>query len=91
MVSVSNARASWRGFSGSANYVATNLSSPEIKNNDSMYSYVKWQTSSKSGHRMWFTLKDVNKNAKGKILLSEPTGKEEKFKTDTYEDSKYHL
>ena len=69
-----NARATYKGFQGSASYSEQKVSmESNAKENFEYLAGVKWETSDKKNHRMWFTIKNSNQASRGTILIEKPS------------------
>lgn len=69
-VFVTNAKAYYTSFGGSAGYTYQTISSPNQKNDDLNQAYVIWEYSDKGSHKEWFRVVNSNGDPRGKALFN---------------------
>lgn len=67
-----NVRADYKDFAGSAGFSQARVSESNTKNNNEYLAGVNWKTSDRSGHKMWFRIKNSNGEERGRILINRP-------------------
>lgn len=86
-----NVRADYKAFAGSAGFGQERVSTSNTKNNNEYLAGVKWTDSDKSGHKMWFRIKNSNNEERGRILISRPGNSTKYFETTAKNGYMYWL
>lgn len=92
VVGFTNASATYEFFQGSAGFSAAKVGDANPKQNYEYLSGVQWDYSDHSGHKMWFRIKNSNKENRGSILINRPAeGVKNYLETDCKFGYNYYL
>lgn len=72
LMTISNARADYKGFAGSTKYSYEKVGTENAKNNYQYLAGVNWTESDHSNHKEWFQIRNSNGEDRGTVLINRP-------------------